>query len=1042
MLDQKHSSPFPDNTDAPEPGFFSTIQGIQLGLILLVLIPILLADTILFYNRYQRKKVDVVESNVEMARAVAHAFDMYIQDVSSRELAIGISLLIRRDLSNRQITGILEANRKAYPSVRNFSWLNPKGKVIASSLPQLVGQDVSDRPAYKELLASNKDRSVSSLYPSQITGEPIFTISRAIRSNTGEILGIVTAVVDIDSMDRQFAIKRSKNSILNIIDNRGMLVYRYPNVSVSWEDRNWLKQSPSFYQAVLSGKEVVRSIPSIVKTELKITAAVPISSIGWAASAGRMRHDVLVPIYRDILVSFGIIFLIALVSFFIALKWSRKISDNVGSLQKHALALGRGEYQYKVGISGPRELRDLALVFNRMSDEIVSRESDRIAHLSRIHAELAARKQAEAALLESEDRYHHLVAILPAAVYTCNAEGLLTYYNQQAVELWGRAPRLEDRFCGSYRLYTTGGRRLSLEETPLVLAVREKTSTRNAEFTMERPDGSRIIVSLNADPLYSHAGDPTGAIAVFMDITDRKRAEEALRQSEERLRLALSAASLGVFEWDMSTGATVFENERMFEIFGRTRADGPITMANITDSVTPEDRESFEAELKAAMRSDGAAHMVYRILRLNDRLLRWVEGFGQLDFNPDGTARRLVGVVADITDKRKMEAELLQSRAELEIHVQERTAELTLANQMLDRQREVLQSIVDNIPVMLYLYDTAGGMQFASRAMEKVLGWSTMEMKNSGGKNLRNFYPDPAYRKMVRHQMDNPSGGWRDFTMTTKSGKQIDTSWAIVSLSDDSRVCIGIDITERKAIEKQLRLFTRRLIQSNQSLQEFAFIASHDLQEPLRKVMTFGRMLRQQHAGRMDKEGLDYLDRMINASERMQDLLKSLLNYSRVTTKIEPFKAVDLGEIVREVLSDLEVSLDKTHGKVNVGKLPVISADPSQIRQLFQNLIGNALKFHRPEENPVVRINSHTVANGIRIDVEDNGTGFDEAYADKIFAPFTRLHSRVEYEGTGMGLAICKKIVERHGGTLSVKSTPGKGSVFSVLLPIHQAEEA
>jgi len=168
----------------------------------------------------------------------------------------------------------------------------------------------------------------------------------------------------------------------------------------------------------------------------------------------------------------------------------------------------------------------------------------------------------------------------------------------------------------------------------------------------------------------------------------------------------------------------------------------------------------------------------------------------------------------------------------------------------------------------------------------------------------------------------------------------------------------------------------------------------------------------------------------------MQSLLTGLLDYSRVTTAAEPFKEVDLSDLISEVVSDLEVRIVRTGGEVHVGTLPVISADPTQMRQLFQNLIGNALKFHKPGEKPMVYVRSvSNTDSGYQIIVADNGIGFEEQYLNRIFAPFQRLHTRSEYEGTGMGLAICKKIVERHGGSITATSVPGKGSTFVITLP-------
>ncbi|HTH37152.1 MAG TPA: CHASE3 domain-containing protein [Pyrinomonadaceae bacterium] len=240
------------------------------------------------------------------------------------------------------------------------------------------------------------------------------------------------------------------------------------------------------------------------------------------------------------------------------------------------------------------------------------------------------------------------------------------------------------------------------------------------------------------------------------------------------------------------------------------------------------------------------------------------------------------------------------------------------------------------------------------------------------------------------------------------------------------------------------------LERSNRELQDFAFVASHDLQEPLRKIQAFGDRLRTKHGAAMDDEAQDYLHRMQNAAGRMHRLINDLLTFSRVTTKARPFEPTDLNTATRDVLSDLEVRIQDTGGHVEVGDLPTIDADPLQVRQLLQNLIGNALKFHRPDAPPIIKIDGRFLKDGenrqldgdremYRLSVEDNGIGFEEKYLDRIFTPFQRLHGRNEFEGTGIGLAVCRKIVERHGGSLTAVSRPGEGSTFIATLPVKQA---
>ncbi|HUQ81749.1 MAG TPA: two-component regulator propeller domain-containing protein [Gemmatimonadaceae bacterium] len=230
-----------------------------------------------------------------------------------------------------------------------------------------------------------------------------------------------------------------------------------------------------------------------------------------------------------------------------------------------------------------------------------------------------------------------------------------------------------------------------------------------------------------------------------------------------------------------------------------------------------------------------------------------------------------------------------------------------------------------------------------------------------------------------------------------------------------------------------------RLESSNRDLEHFAYVASHDLQEPLRKIQAFSDRLAKQYASQLDDQGRDYLSRMNGAAARMQRLIEALLSLSRVTTKRKETELIDLAPLVTEVLGDLEVRIQSTGGRVTVGELPRIEGDAVQMRQVFQNLIGNALKFHKPGEPPVVQVYALRRSPGqAEIYVEDSGIGFDRKDAERVFLPFHRLHGRSEYEGTGIGLTICQKIVERHGGTIHAESTPGKGSRFVVSLPTQE----
>ena len=271
-------------------------------------------------------------------------------------------------------------------------------------------------------------------------------------------------------------------------------------------------------------------------------------------------------------------------------------------------------------------------------------------------------------------------------------------------------------------------------------------------------------------------------------------------------------------------------------------------------------------------------------------------------------------------------------------------------------------------------------------------------------------------------------------------------SWISVPSPDGLVYGVGRDITERRRAEQALRQTLVDLNNRNRELQDFAFIASHDLQEPLRKIRAFSDRLQERHAAQLAPEARDYLDRTSQAATRMQTLIDDLLAYSRVVARGKPFALVDLDKVLSEVTGDLEARLESSGGRIERSPLPTLEADPTQMRQLLQNLLSNALKFRSPDRAPVVKVAATEAsldgAPAWELRIEDNGIGFDPKYGEKIFGPFQRLHGRQEYEGTGIGLAIVRRIAERHRGTIRAEGRPGEGATFILLMPARQPAEA
>jgi two-component system sensor kinase FixL len=276
-----------------------------------------------------------------------------------------------------------------------------------------------------------------------------------------------------------------------------------------------------------------------------------------------------------------------------------------------------------------------------------------------------------------------------------------------------------------------------------------------------------------------------------------------------------------------------------------------------------------------------------------------------------------------------------------------------------------------------------------------------------------------------------------------KGGQLYWVNTCIVPFLDESGkpyqyVSIRYEITERKLAEEKLLAYSRRLEESNRELEHFASIAAHDLQEPLRKIRAFSDRLTVKLQGAIPPDAADFLGRIQNSAARMQTLIDDLLSYSRVRTKTQPFTDVPLSEVLKTAVSDLELRIENMKAKVEIGELPVIQADRSQMHQLFLNLLSNALKFQKPRVEPRIVVAASVSGGQCRITVTDNGIGFDEKYLDRIFNIFQRLHGRGEYEGTGVGLAICRRIVDRHHGQITAKSQPGDGAEFIITLPLRQ----
>ncbi|OZG74887.1 hypothetical protein BTA51_00305 [Hahella sp. CCB-MM4] len=409
----------------------------------------------------------------------------------------------------------------------------------------------------------------------------------------------------------------------------------------------------------------------------------------------------------------------------------------------------------------------------------------------------------------------------------------------------------------------------------------------------------------------------------------------------------------------------------------------------------------------------------------------------------------------EMSRREEVEQELRRLYLSLEHKVAERTQELESAKQALENQIELatraqqrFRSIFECAPNGMIVINRQGKVLQANEQALSIFRYASEELE---GKSIELLVPSELRKQHVEDRglyCDAPErramGERKDLYGLRQDGTRVPVEIGLNPVGSIDRqeiVASVVDVSERKEYERRIESRNSALERSNRELQEFAFIASHDLREPLRKIISFSKLLQSQDYGEFTSEGQEFSGYVVSAAERMRELLDSLLSYSRVTSKGSCFQPTDLNKILEDVLSDLQLAIDESGAEIQTGFLATIECDTSQVRQLMQNVIANSLKYKVDGNVPVVSINGTVIQDDIyQICIKDNGIGFDPRYSEQIFEVFKRLHGRDTYSGTGMGLAICRKIVERHQGAIWAEGAPGKGASIYFELPIYQKE--
>jgi PAS domain S-box-containing protein len=703
-------------------------------------------------------------------------------------------------------------------------------------------------------------------------------------------------------------------------------------------------------------------------------------------------------------------------------------------------------------------------------NDIITDESGRVIRMYGTNQDITERKKAEEALIESEERFRSILDNIQDAYMRADKEGTILMASPSAAHMY-RFNSTQEMIGTSTPSYfkNSEDRDYAIEE------LKKHGKFNDYEVEARRNDGTFFWVSQNAQYYYDDQGKIQGSETFVRDITKRKKAENELQDSKSQFQALIHNLQSGVALVD-ETGRFAVVNPSFLRMFG---LDSELDILNVNSQdwsrweVYGEDNKLLHVDehpvRKVALTSKPVKNQLVGVCSPGANRLTWMLVSAEPMLDKDGSISMIICTYYDITERKKAEEELKRS---------EETA----------RQRaEELETLMDMVPASIFLsedpyclsivgnkegnrmYEVEHGIDVSAGTTEgEVLSVERRFFKE--GKELK---PEELPMQMAVKKGEDVLNYAMDALLP--SGKMITMFGNASPLFDNNgkvRGCIGvyIDITDLKKAEKalkeahdnlegqveartveieeayqivkesefKLKETITELERSNNELESFAYITSHDLQEPLRSIASYAQLIKRRYEGQLDSDADEFIEFMVGGAKRLQSMIQGLLDYSRVGTQGEEFKDFNTEEALNFALSNLKSSIEECHAEVIYDSLPVVHADGEQISRVFQNLMGNALKFRKEGVQPKIHIKAMKEGNEYIFSVQDNGIGMEKQYSDRIFEVFKRLHPIGEYQGTGIGLAIVKRIVERHGGRIWVESSLGEVSTFYFTIPITE----
>lgn len=683
-------------------------------------------------------------------------------------------------------------------------------------------------------------------------------------------------------------------------------------------------------------------------------------------------------------------------------------------------------FQTGEGIIGKEEnhiRKDGREIWFLISKIPIKNEDGEITGLLGISYDITERKEAQEKVRIAKERYDIVTKATNEAIWDWDLFTNHVHWGDGFKTLFGHNAEKESVTLESWTSYIHPDDEQKVIDSIMEVINSPETSKWEQEYRFRKTDGSYAEV-LDRGFVIRNAGRPTRMIGAMQDITQRKHAEDVLKRNKTQLSIATKLAKLAYWELNITEGVFTF-NDHFYEMLKTTAEEmGGYTMSArdyFERFLHPDDADMVRDEVIKAVETtelNYTHHLEHRVIYADGNIGYLTARFFAVK-DEQGRTIKTVGANQDITDRKKVEEELRLSN---------------------ERYNMVAKATNDAV----YEWDIVNKVTYWGEGYETLFGHKRTSDKMSAGSWLANLHPDEKEEllKRTNEALENKETSLTRelrFRCADDSYKTVFDKLMILynSAGQPIKVLGAIqDITERKQNElavkelnQQLNKRAEELAASNAELEQFAYVASHDLQEPLRMVSSFLQLLQKKYNDQLDSTATQYITYAVDGADRMKQLIMDLLEYSRVGTNQDKRVKADIGEIVSHVLDIFADKITDTNAVINVQPMPSIKINKTQITQLIQNLVGNALKYNTSLV-PEVEIGCEEKTDAWQFSIKDNGIGIDPKFYEKIFIIFQRLHNKNQFSGTGIGLAICKKIVERHGGTIWIQSAAGKGSTF------------